>query len=683
MNIQLSDNFKKMTFKAIFAIIIFIFVYLLLLVSAIALTILCALGGIGLIIVLPKFFTILLGVGLASLGFLVLIFLFKFLFKKHKVDRSHLTEIHRDEYPLLFKVIEDIANEAKTKFPKKVYLSGDVNAAVFYDSSFWSMFFPIRKNLQIGLGLVNTVTEQELKAILAHEFGHFSQRSMSVGSYVYNVNEVIFNMLYDNESFDKMIQSWANISGYFSIFVIIAVKIIQGIQWVLRKMYGFVNVRYMALSREMEFHADQVAANIAGSLPLEESLLRMTLAQYSYNLVLDSYGNKIENNIKSQNIYKEQFAVMNFLAEKSKISFKNNLPMVSIIDLNKYNKSKLNIEDQWASHPGTEERVTALKRLNIQKEKNSNNPASDLFPNIDDTEEKFTENIFSNVVYKDTVTIMKPEEFINEFTDGFNKNAFPEEYNGYYDSKNPLPFDIESFTNMEEELMESVDTIFSKDKIDNIYGYIALENDKDILNAIRRKEIVIKTFDYDGQRYKSKDCTTVLDRIEEEMAILKSKIENNDINIYKFFYNQAYKTGKEHELKGIYIHYFEQDKECDKGKALYKKFEDLTYFMRVATPYEQIKNNFKLISHLEPELKYGIKLLLENPKLSAEMSKPTRDNFERYLSHDWIYFSNDTYEEDNLQILLSSINDFIQQTMRCNFLSKFDLLRYQIELLKN
>ena len=47
---------------------------------------------------------------------------------------------------------------------------------------------------------------QEFKAILAHEFGHFSQRSMKVGSYVYYVNQVIFNMLYDNDSFDKMIQ---------------------------------------------------------------------------------------------------------------------------------------------------------------------------------------------------------------------------------------------------------------------------------------------------------------------------------------------------------------------------------------------------------------------------------------------------------------------------------------------
>src|SRR5690606_16231117 len=152
----------------------------------------------------PMPVTIVLGIGLASMGLLVLFFLVKFIFSSNKVDRSHLHEISKTDEPRLFSFIQDIVNEVNTGFPKRVYLSTDVNAAVFYDSSFWSMFFPIKKNLQIGMGLVNTVTESELKAILAHEFGHFSQRSMKLGSYVYNVNQVIFNLLYENRSYEKL-----------------------------------------------------------------------------------------------------------------------------------------------------------------------------------------------------------------------------------------------------------------------------------------------------------------------------------------------------------------------------------------------------------------------------------------------------------------------------------------------
>ena len=37
------------------------------------------------------------------------------------------------------------------------------------------MFLPVKKNLTMGLGLINSTTVSELKSILAHEFGHFSK----------------------------------------------------------------------------------------------------------------------------------------------------------------------------------------------------------------------------------------------------------------------------------------------------------------------------------------------------------------------------------------------------------------------------------------------------------------------------------------------------------------------------
>ncbi len=158
------------------------------------------------------------GSRLAATGLFVFYFIIKFLFKKHINDRSYLTEIKRSDEPELFKMIDEIVQEAETNFPKKVYLSNDVNASVFYDSSFWSMFFPIQKNLTIGAGLINTTTKQELKAILSHEFGHFSQRSMKVGSYVYNVNQIIFNLVNDDASYRNSLEKFASFSSYFTLF---------------------------------------------------------------------------------------------------------------------------------------------------------------------------------------------------------------------------------------------------------------------------------------------------------------------------------------------------------------------------------------------------------------------------------------------------------------------------------
>ncbi len=679
MNVAVSSNFKKMTGKAVFAIILFIITYLILLSFAIAVTVFCVMGGIILIVANPMVITIGIGLGLASLGFFILVFLFKFIFKQHKIDRSHLVEISEKEEPKLFSFIREIVNEVQTDFPKSVYLSSDVNACVFYNSNFWSMIFPIRKNLQIGLGLVNTTSEQELKAILAHEFGHFSQRSMKVGSYVYNVNQVIFNMLYENEGFDKMIQSWANISGYFSFFVSLAVKIIQGIQWVLRKMYEFVNISYMALSREMEFHADQIAANVAGYLPLKESLLRMDLADHSYNTVLGYYDGKIPDNIKSKNIYKEQAFVMNFLATQNKLSFKNNLPIVSELDLSKYNKSKLTINNQWASHPNTEERIRALELTNIHKTGNEK-PAILLFENDVKTQEKITEKLFSAVNYTENTTSLDFEEFKTDYSKTFYKNSLPPEYNCYYDNKNPIEFDVNSI--VEFNVSETMDMFFSQDKVDMVYDFIALENDKNILTHITKKEYDIKSFDYDGQKYKSTEAENLISKIEIDQNNIREIIEENDINIYKFFYNKAQKKGNATILKEKYINFFKQDSEYDNKIALYNNIGDATSFISVVTPFEQIRENLKTLQPMEIELKSEITKLIQDEILKNEISQQTKEIIEKYLSKEWEYFNGTEYYNDNLQILFNATNEYNYLLSRKYFITKLDLLNYQIAQLE-
>ncbi|MFO0329758.1 MAG: M48 family metallopeptidase, partial [Bacteroidota bacterium] len=221
-----SASFKSEVLKVTGAIVLFIIVYVLLMGLAMGLAVAAGYGGIAFILLHPSFITLMIGLGLAGLGLMVLFFLIKFLFARNKVDRSHLVEVTRQQQPELFSFIEQLTKEIGAPFPKRIYFSSDVNASVFYDSGFWSMFLPIRKNLQIGLGLVNVLTVSELKAVLAHEFGHFSQRSMKLGSYVYNVNQIIFNLLYDNRGYGNALESWGNISGYFAFFANITVRIV-------------------------------------------------------------------------------------------------------------------------------------------------------------------------------------------------------------------------------------------------------------------------------------------------------------------------------------------------------------------------------------------------------------------------------------------------------------------------
>jgi len=77
---------------------------------------------------------------------------------------------------------------------------------VFYDLSIKNLIFPSRKNLEIGLGLVNILNLSELKAVLAHEFGHFAQRSMAVGNWVYIAQQIAAYIIAQRDILDRFLR---------------------------------------------------------------------------------------------------------------------------------------------------------------------------------------------------------------------------------------------------------------------------------------------------------------------------------------------------------------------------------------------------------------------------------------------------------------------------------------------
>ena len=676
--IKLTNEFKSQTTKAVLSIVLFIAVYFLIFLLAIGLTAICVYFGIGLIIAVPRLITILLGLGLASLGILILGFLIKFMFKSNKVDRSHLYEISRTDEPEIFKMIDEIVEKVGTTSPKKVYLSNDVNASVFYDSSFWSMFLPVKKNLQIGLGLVNSVTKEELKAILSHEFGHFSQRTMKVGSYVYNVNKVIFNMLYDNESYYNAIQQWSNISGYFSIFVVITVKINQGIQWILKQIYQVVNKSYLGLSREMEFHADEIAAHVTGYLPLKTSLLRMSIADSSFDSVLSFYTGKIEENLKSENIYADQQALMHFLAEYNSFPIKNGLPQISMEEQSKFNKSKLVIKDQWASHPSIEDRIKRLEATKLLSEVESDEPANVLFRNIDATQKKFTKKVFEPVKYKGETSFLPHEKFADEYKNTILDNTFSKVYNGYYDNKNPSVFDLDK--HLAKETNTELNTLFSDTNVDLVYTAFALKNDIESLNNIATGNFLIKTFDYDGIKYDVKNAADLAKRLGKKLETLDKQINDLDILIYDHFLKAEVKQGKAANLKEVYSRFFEIEKNIDSKFKLIIDFTNATQFISQITPIEQIKSKLAQVKQIEYKLKKQIKDLLNDQMYQPLIADEIRENLKKYSEEDLNYFYHDKYDDENLNILYGAVNNFSFLITKCQFEQKKKLLRYQEEL---
>lgn len=681
--LKVSENFRKMAVRSVLSIVLFLFTYLFLIVLGIGLILLCGLIAYGLMVLKFMGITLMIGIGFIGMGFMIFFFLIKFIFSSSKkVDRSHLLEVTEKEQPELFTLIREIVKEVKTSFPKQVYLSSEVNASVFYDSNFWSMFFPVRKNLQIGIGLMNSVSTIELKAILAHEFGHFSQRSMKVGSYVYNVNKVIYNMLYDNDNYSALLDHWSNISSYFIFFSKGAILVIRGIQYVLIKVYKILNLNYMALSREMEFHADAVAASVTGSAPLCNSLLRLELANQSLSVIFDYYNGKISASQKTKNFYPQQYFVLNHIAENENLPIQDGLPEVSLESYNKVNKTKLVLDDQWSSHPGTEERVARLMNLNLPTIGEYGGIAIDILKDKELIQEKITSRIFEDVEYTNDPDTVGSKDFIDEFLKLEQENSYPKFYKGFFNFRIPyVGFTINDFESTAVADFVSIEEVINDEVIGSLTNMSNAISDRDILRRISEGELEVKTFDYEGKKYSVADTYTLIGYLDEEIKKYEDILKKKDVLIFEYFLNNALIHGHIEGFKNRSIAYQELKIQLDMQQEVFRNLSESTAFIHKTTPFDDIINNMLLVKKFEMPFKEQIKLMLESDIYKESIDIKMKEHFEEYIGNDWIYFANSHYFDKELDSLFTVLSDYYSLVYQVHFKVKKDLLEFNLTLI--
>lgn len=657
-----SAAFRKEVSGVMGSILLFLIVYLLLFALSVGLVITCVYAGFAIIINLPRFITILIGAGLIGLGVMVFVFLVKFLFAVARFDRSGSIRVTEEEQPRLFAFIRQLTKDTQTPFPKRIYLSADVNASVFYDSSFWSMFFPVKKNLQIGLGLVNAVNISEFKAVMAHEFGHFSQRSMKLGSFVYHVNRIIYNMLFENNSYNQFLGTWASAGNIFAFFAHLTAKIAQGIQWVLRQMYGVINKSYMRLSREMEFHADAVAASVSGSASMAGALRRIELADTGYSIALQKCEALFRQARVSVNIYQNQRTVLAHLAQEFRLPVEGELPVVSRDFLERNNTARVNFRNQWASHPSTEDRERHVQELAVQAEILTDSPWV-LFDNAEQLQAQLTQKIYEPLINGKTVTEISNAEFRDKLYGDASRFSLPEAYNGFFDNRQIALSAMEQ-PGLPVEEEPDFATLFSRDHAALPKKIGAIANDIEVLKAIAAKNIDTKSFDFDGIKYNREEATVIAEKLEQERQQLQNQLDSLDRQAVQYFLRIARQNDPSlaDELAGQYRDYFEKRQWADEFlKQMNEMLQSLSaIYSGQSIPVEQIRSMIGgLKNDHEIRFKGWLKRWLAAGAFDHDPEEKNRT--EKFVQSNYEYFSGTSFFENEL----SELNGLCNESWSC------------------
>lgn len=179
-----------------------------------------------------------------------------------RVDRFEVPGPRLDDrsHPDLFRLVRDVASATKQELPSEVYLLNEVNAWVTHRGGV--MGFGSRRVMGVGLPLLQTLSVAELKAIVAHEFGHYASGDVKIGPWIYKTRAAIGRAI-------------EGVHG----------TLIEGpFTW-----YGrhFLRLTH-EISRQQEFIADRVAARVAGAPALASALRQLTALAPSFSAYLST-----------------------------------------------------------------------------------------------------------------------------------------------------------------------------------------------------------------------------------------------------------------------------------------------------------------------------------------------------------------------------------------------------------
>lgn len=220
---------------------------------------LAALGFAYIFFVFALLCTIFWFLGLKEISFFLVLAIAQLLYAGYATPKG--VKLTRQEVPELFILIDELTTKLKTPKFHHILLDSQLNAGVLQVPRFGILFIGWQQNyLILGLPLMQSLSPEQFRAILAHELGHLSGNHSRFAGWIYQLRQTWFNLV---ERFESNGQGG---SLLFSKFFNWYEPFFQA--------YSFV------LARNHEYEADRCAAELAGTNNAAQALVNLEIKSH-------------------------------------------------------------------------------------------------------------------------------------------------------------------------------------------------------------------------------------------------------------------------------------------------------------------------------------------------------------------------------------------------------------------
>ncbi|MCJ1884725.1 M48 family metallopeptidase [Pseudomonas sp. LA21] len=169
-------------------------------------------------------------------------------------------QLQRDEAPALFEALERMRREMKGPRISGVFLIDEMNAYAMSRplAGFWFLF--IRQHyIGLGVPLIQTLSEDEALAVVAHEYGHISGHPSRFDAFVYRLRWRLLELLQQAGQWDDWPSRWLG----------------RLLNWYIPRFDQLA----FALCRASEYAADRAGSQLIGATPAAQALMRLRVAE--------------------------------------------------------------------------------------------------------------------------------------------------------------------------------------------------------------------------------------------------------------------------------------------------------------------------------------------------------------------------------------------------------------------
>lgn len=291
-------------------------------------------------------------IGLVFVGAGSIFYMFKSLIIRPKVeDPGRLLE--REEAPQLWDLVEKVAVDINTRPVDEIRITPGVEIAVYERGGFREkMQDKGERVLILGAGSFNDFSTNGFRAVLAHEYGHLSNRDTAGGDVAFRVNSDMMRLA------EAIVNSGNNTYHNLAFHFL--------------RLYNFIFRRIThGASRLQEVLADRVAVNTYGAYAFTSGLGHVVRQGVIFQKLADSeISSALAGSRKFNNIYD--------------LKAENDADITEIDDLIKVEFERQTTDDD--THPATADRIRLAEKIAGQNHEDLSGMVWDLF--VD--REKFT-----------------------------------------------------------------------------------------------------------------------------------------------------------------------------------------------------------------------------------------------------------------------------------------------------